>query len=233
MEHHSNNLISPLTAIWLGFSGILGSLVLFSGDMLFYYNGAQTNIISNMSVVSSERIIISGISALISAWLYTLASGQIYFAFQPAKKWVRLTVSFSFLAVMISFGIVHAAYIAIATSAKNAVELGVTPNSLTDLAVSANNALRLLAYIPFGVFSILFATTVWTKKTYYPRWLILFNPIIPFLLADLIVSNLEGEIKVIIGGGYLNLILLLFFSCSTFALWRNRIKADIKLQAQP
>jgi hypothetical protein len=210
MEHYSNNLISPLTAIWLGFSGILGSLVLFSGDMLFYYNGAETNIISNMSVVSSERIIISGISALISAWLYTLASGQIYFAFQPAKKWVRLTVFFSFLAVMISFGIVHAAYIAIATSAKNAVELGVTPNSLTNLAVSANNALRLLAYIPFGIFSILFATTVWTKKTYYPRWLILFNPIIPFLLADLIVSNLEGEIKVIVGGGYLNLILLLF-----------------------
>jgi hypothetical protein len=36
---------------------------------------------------------------------------------------------------MISFGVVHAAYIAIATSAKNAAELGVTPNSLTGLAV--------------------------------------------------------------------------------------------------
>ena len=77
MEHHTNNLISPLTAIWLGVSGILGSLVLFYGDMLFYYNGGQTNFISNMSVVSSERIIISGICALISAWSYTLASGQI------------------------------------------------------------------------------------------------------------------------------------------------------------
>ena len=233
MEHQSHNLISPLTAILLGFSGMLGSLVLFFGDMLFYYNGAQTDFIANMSVVSSERIIISGISALISAWLYTLASGQIYFAFQPAKKWIRLTVFLSFLAVMIAFGVVHAAYIAIATSAKNAAEFGVTPNTLTELAISANNALRLLAYIPFGIFSILFVTTVWAKNTYYPRWLILFSPIIPFLLSDIIVSNLEGEIKAIVGGGYLNLILLLFFSCSTFALWRNKIKTELKLQAQP
>jgi hypothetical protein len=224
MNHHSNNLISPLTAIWLGFSGILGSLVLFSGDMLFYYNGSKTDFISNMSVVSSERIITSGICSLISAWLYTLASGQIYFAFQPAKKWIRLTVFLSFVAVMISFGVVHAAYIAIATSAKNATELGVTAYSLTELAVSANNALRFLAYIPFGIFSILFATTVWAKNTYYPRWLILFSPVIPFLLADIIVSNLEGEIKAIVGGGYLNLILLLFFCCSTFALWLNKKK---------
>ncbi len=227
MNHHSNNLISPLTATWLGFSGILGSLVLFFGDMLFYYNGAQTDFISNMSIVSSERIIISGICSLISAWLYTLASGQIYFAFQPAKKWIRLTVFLCFLAVMISFGVVHAAYIAIATSAKNAVELGVTPYALTGLAVSTNNALRFLAYIPFGIFSILFVTTVWAKNTYYPRWLILFSPIIPFLLTDIIVSNLEGEIKAIVGGGYLNLIVLLFFCCSTFALWLKKKKADI------
>ena len=134
---------------------------------------------------------------------------------------------------MISFGLVHAAYIAIATSAKNAVELGVTPNSLTELAVSANNALRFLAYIPFGIFSILFATTVWAKKTYYPRWLILFSPITPFLLADIIVSNIEGEIKAVVGGGYLNLILLFFCCCSTFALWLNKVKTDVKLQAQP
>ena len=86
MQHHADDLISPVTALWLGFSGILGSLVLFSGDMLFYYHGAQTDLVANMSVVSSTRIIVSGLSALIAAWLYTLASGQLYFAFQPAKK---------------------------------------------------------------------------------------------------------------------------------------------------
>jgi len=211
MNYHSSNLISQKVAIWLGISGILGSMVLFAGDMLFYYNGAQTDFISNMSVASSERIIISGICSLIAAWLYTLALGQIYFAFQPANKWTRLTVFLSFLAVLISFGVVHAAYIAIATSAKNAAELGIPPSSFTGLAISANNALRYVAYIPFGIFSVLFATTVWAKSTYYPRWFILFSPIIPFLFTDTIIGNLEGEMKVIIAGGYLNLILLLFF----------------------
>ena len=226
MQHHADDLISSTTALWLGFSGILGSLVLFSGDMLFYYHGTQTDLVANMSVVSSTRIIISGLSALIAAWLYTLASGQLYFAFQPAKKWIRLTVFLSFLAVMIAFGVVHGAYIAIATSAKNATALGVAPDSLTELAISANNALRLLAYIPFGIFSLVFIIAVWKKNTYYPRWIILFSPIIPFLLTDIIVGQLAGEIKTIIGGGYLNLILLLFFSASTFALWRTRQKTE-------
>jgi len=233
MNCHSSNLISQSAAIWLGFSGILGSLVLFSGDMLFYYNGAQTDFISNMSIVSSERIIASGISALISAWLYTIASGQIYFAFQPVKKWIRLTVFLSFLAVMISFGVVHAAYIAIATSAKNAAELGVTPSSLTELAVSVNTALRNLTYIPFGIFSVLFATTIWAKNTYYPRWVILFSPIIPFLFTDIIIGNLEGKMKAIISGGYLNLILLLFFCTSTVALWLNHRKTMVSEHTQP
>jgi hypothetical protein len=226
MQHHADDLISPVTALWLGFSGILGSLVLFSGDMLFYYHGAQTDLVANMSVVSSTRIIVSGLSALIAAWLYTLASGQLYFAFQPAKKWIRLTVFLSFLAVMIAFGVVHGAYIAIATSAKNATALGVAPEDLTELAISANNALRLLAYIPFGIFSLVFIIAVWKKNTYYPRWIILFSPITPFLLTDIVVGRLDGEIRTIIGGGYLNLILLLFFSASTFALWRIRLKTN-------
>ena len=57
-------------------------------------------------------------------------------------------------------------------------------------------------------------------KTYYPKWILIFNPIVPFLFGNLVVENLEGEVKMIIGGGYLNLILTLFFSASTIALWR-------------
>jgi len=217
-------LIGKNVALWLGVSGILGGLVLFAGDMLFYFNGEQTDYVSNMGQVSDGRIIASGICALIAAWLYTLASGQIYYAFQTARKWVRLTLFFSFAAIMITYGVVHGAFVAIATSARIAVELGMSADAYTSLAVTANNALRLLAYIPFGVFTLLFVVTVWQKQSCYPRWVILFTPAIPFLLSGVITESLDGAWRVIIGGGFLNLILIVFFASSTLALFFTKTK---------
>lgn len=214
----SNLILSSRTAFWLGISGILGSIILFSGDMLFYYDGVQTDFILNMGNASDVRIIGSGICALTAAWLYTLASGQIYYAFQPARKWLQLTIFFSFAAIMITYGVVHGAYVAIATSAKNAITLGLDPHALTSLAVSANNALRYIAYVPFGIFTLLFISTVWMNKSHYPRWIILFTPAVPFLLNGIIVGSLQGEWKMIIGGGFLNLLLMIFFISSTIAL---------------
>jgi len=219
-----NPLIPQKTAIWLGISGILGSLVLFAGDMLFYYNGQQTDFIFNMAVASDQRIIASGLCALIAAWLYTLGAGQVYYAFQPSKRWVRLSLFFSFAAIMITYGVVHGAYVAIATSAKNAVELGMAANSMTDLAVTANNALRYVAYLPFGIYTLISVPAIWTRASHYPRWIIFFSPAIIFLFQEPITSSLHGEWKSIIGGGYLNLLLLIFFTSSTIALARK--KAD-------
>ena len=212
MTSRPNHLISLKTALWLGGAGIAGSLVLFAGDMLFYYNGESADFIANMAGVSPERIVLSGVCALIAAWLYTLGAGQVYYAFQPAKKWLRLTVFLAFTAIMISYGIVHGVYIAIAASAQNAVAVGLPPDSLTELAITANSALRQLTYLPFAIFTVVFIPAVWTKKTYYPRWVIIFSPIFMFLLNGIIVGNLTGKWKIIIGGGYLNFILLLFFT---------------------
>jgi len=46
------------------------------------------------------------------------------------------------------------------------------------------------------------------------------------LLNGVITNNLTGKLKTIIGGGYLNLLLLVFFSASTIALWLNRPRPE-------
>jgi hypothetical protein len=189
--------------------------------MLYYYNGDQTDILANMASASSQRIILSGLAALIATWLYMLGAGQIYYAFQPAKRWLRLAVFLSFSAIMLAYGIVHGAYMAIAISAQNASALGADMQALTQLPIAANNALRTITYIPFGIFTLLFIPAVWMRRSFYPRWVLLFHPIILFLLKDVITNHLDGKMKVIIGGGYLNLILLVFFTASTIALWLN------------
>jgi hypothetical protein len=219
---NSNRIITLKTAILLGVAGIIGSLVLFAGDMLLYYNGESTDFIANMSGSSAERIIASGICALIATWFYMLGAGQIYYAFLPEKRWIRLMVFLTFSLIMIAYGIVHGEYIAIATSAKNGVKTGLAPNALIGLAITVNDMLRKITYIPFGIFTILFIKSVWMKKTFYPRWIILFSPIVFFLLMGPIVGLLKGKWKVIIGGGYMNLILFVFFLVTTVSLLKKR-----------
>jgi len=46
-----------------------------------------------------------------------------------------------------------------------------------------------------------------------------FFPLIPFLMQGFICKIVSGNIQIIICGGYFNLILAVFFTASTIALW--------------
>ena len=204
-----------------GIFGIMGGLTLFSGDMLFYYDPLNTNLYENMGNASDSRIIISTITALIASWLYVLGSIHVYQAFKQTKPIIKNLVLFCFAAISIAYGVVHGVFVAIATSSKLAVENDLNLNQATLLAVEANNILRSIVYPIFGLLSILFITQVWKRKTLYSRWILLFFPLIPFLLEDVVCKNLSGSISIIICGGYLNHILIIFFTASSIALWNK------------
>lgn len=203
----------------LGILGALGGLILFSGDMLFYYDSSNTNLTENMGNASDFRIISSAVTALLAAWFYMLGVVQIYHAFKPTKPIIKNTILICFAAILIAYGVIHGAYVAIATSARLATENNLNINEAVSLATEANNVLRLFVYPIFGLLSIIFIIQVWKRKTLYPRWIILFFPLIPFLIQGFICKNLSGNIWIIICGGYLNLILVIFFTASTIALW--------------
>ena len=206
----------------LGLSGILGSIVLFAGDMLYYFDSSSTNLQVNMANASDVRIIASGISALIATWLYMLGLGQVYYAFKPAKSIVRNTVIMCFASILIAYGVIHAAYLAIATTAKLSLQYNINIETATSLALKTNQILRLFVYPFFALLSYLFITQVWKRKTLYPRWIIFFFPLIPFLFKGLINKTLSGSLFIIFGGGFLNIILLIFFTASTIALWNSK-----------
>ena len=216
-----------ITQFWLrimGLLGILGGLLLFAGDMLFYYDSSSTNFLLNMGNASDSRIIWSGITALVAAWFYVIGVGQVYMAFQPVKPLVRIIVVFCFASIMISYGIIHGAYLAIATTAKLAVVNQLDIEASTALAYKANQALRNIIYPIFGIVSILFIYQVWRRKTLYPRWMILFFPAIPFVVQGVLEPLLTGKWRIIILGGFLNLIMVVFFTASTVALWNKKIR---------
>jgi len=202
-----------------GILGIIGGLVLFAGDLLFYYNGNSADLLQNMSVASDKRIIISGIFALLATWLYLFGLIPVYYAFTPTKPIVRNTVIATFAGILIAYGVVHGAYTAIAVSAKLAVNNDLDIKESSQLAIQVNNAIRMMVYPLFAVLSIIFIYQVWKKNTLFPKWMVFFFPLLPFLLRGAIMPFLSGKWLVIIGGGYLNLMLVLFFAAVTVSLW--------------
>ena len=211
-----------MTQFWirtLGLFGICGGLILFAGDMLLYYDPISTSFRRNMGNASDFRIIASGVSALFATWFYMLGLGQVYYAFKPTKPIFRNAVLICFGSILIAFGIVHGAFLTIATSAKLSIAYNLDINEAVALSEKINDTLRLFVYPFFGVLSVLFISQVWNRKTLYPRWMILFFPLFPFLIEDLVCKFLPDTIWIIVKGGYLNLILVIFFMASTIALW--------------
>ena len=81
-----------------GIFGIIGGLTLFTGDMLFYYDPANTNLNENMGNASDFRIISSAVTALLAAWFYMLGVIQVYQAFKPTKPIIKNTILICFAA---------------------------------------------------------------------------------------------------------------------------------------
>ncbi len=206
---------------FFGIAGMLGGIILFIGDMLFYYSPNSTDFLQNMAVTSDARIIASGVCALLTSWLYLLGAGQVYYAFKIDQSKAKYIVFFSFASIGIAYGIVHAAYLAIAISAKLALANQLDMLSSVELARNANNMLRNIIYPIFALLSVVFITQVWRKKTRYPKWMVFAFPLLPFLLEGLIINNLSGSLKIIISGGYLNIIFFIFFLASSISLWKE------------
>lgn len=227
--YNSIQTLMELKKFWcrtLGLFGILGGFTLFAGDMLFYYDPINDNLHENIGDVSDLRIMISGVTALFGAWFYMLGIGQIYYAFRPTKPIIRNSVLICFGAISIAYGVIHSAYLAIATTTKLATQNNLNLNETVSLALETNNLLRLIVYPIFGILCLLFITQVWKRKTLYPRWILLFFPLIPFMMQDFICEHLSGTISIIVCGGYLNLILVVFYTASTVALWNGGKKLN-------
>lgn len=214
-----------INQFWLrctGLIGAFGGLILFVGDMLLYYDESSVFLMQNMGNASDFRITASAVSALFATWFYIIGLAQVYYAFKTVNPILRNAVIILFGAVLITFGIVHGEYIAIATSAKLSIQHNINIEIATSLASKINQTLRLFVYPFVAVLSFIFFSAVLKRKTLYPRWIVFFFPLIPFLIQNYVTKYLPNNLWIIIDGGYLNLILIVFFLASTISLWNTK-----------
>jgi len=214
-----------ISSIWvlrlLGLSGILGAVLFIIGDLLYnHIPGSKQSPAEKMSTRPDARLLNAGTLGLIGCWFYTLAAGIFYFAFQPLGSTFAWIVFLSFGAVMICYGVSHTAYFAIASGAKVAVQLGSDAETGGKLGSAFFQRLVYITYIPVLISSLMMIYGILSGRSLYPRWMVLFLPVVIYLLKTPVVKFLRGRARELVNDSYDNISLWIFYVISTIVLWK-------------
>lgn len=210
-----------LTTIWIG---LAGALLMFAGDMLLYYtpedfacdpkSSAEEKInaiIDVMKGLPTRRVMAGGMIGPIAAFLYCI--GFYHIVLMTNEQTYTLAMAAFLLSC---FGIIiggayhsHCAYLGLLgdDGGRNAL----------NAAMKYFQKMPLILYAGEGIGFLLLIFLIVTGKTVLPRWIFLLSPGMLFLLKPA-VSRLPKGARVIISGGWMNLISVIYYSAVLIAI---------------
>jgi hypothetical protein len=207
-----------------GISGIIGSILFICGDLLYnHVPVSKDSPTLKMSKLPESRLLNAGTLGLAGCWFYTLASLHLYIAFRPAGDVFALIFWLAFAATMIGYGIGHTAYFAIAAGAQVATKLGSEAESGGKLGNAFFQRLVNITYIPVAIFSLMMVYGIVLGRSMYPRWMVIFLPVVIYLLKTPVTRILRGHLGEIINDSYDNIVLFIFYVLSTIVLWNGLV----------
>ena len=197
--------------------GLIGSIIMFIGDMLYYYNKEDydsnniNTLIDLMKKSGKKRIFIGSIIGPFASILYAYGFYSIVLAIK--EKYIFFgEISFGLLAIgIILAGFYHGNFLRLALVRDNDKK---TLKSLMKFL----NYFKLISFsiIAAGLFINLILTI--TDNTLYSRGTFLFNPLIILLFFPLF-RRLPKHYQTIICGGIDNLVFVIYFAvCLTDTL---------------
>ena len=210
-----------LTTLWIG---LAGALLMFAGDMLLYYTpedfacGPKSSaeerinaIIDVMKELPAGRVMAGGMIGTIAAFLYCI--GFYHIVLMTNEQTYTLAMAAFLLSC---FGIIiggayhsHCAYLGLLgdDGGRNAL----------NAAMKYFQKMPLILYAGEGIGFLLLIFLIVTGKTVLPRWIFLLSPGMLFLLKPA-VSRLPKGARVIISGGWMNLISVIYYSAVLIAI---------------
>lgn len=210
-----------LTTLWIG---LAGALLMFAGDMLLYYTpedfacGPKSSaeerinaIIDVMKELPAGRVMAGGMIGPIAAFLYCI--GFYHIVLMTNEQTYTLAMAAFLLSC---FGIIiggayhiHCAYLGL---------LGDDGGwNALNAAMKYFQKMPLILYAGEGIGFLLLIFLIVTGKTVLPRWIFLLSPGMLFLLKPA-VSRLPKGARVIISGGWMNLISVIYYSAVLIAI---------------
>jgi hypothetical protein len=220
-------MITPHRA---GIIGLLGALLMFTGDMLLYGlfgSGAEfLNVYKKVTAAASlSRLIVAGIIGPVAAFLYLFGLWHVYRNLEQSGRILAKIILGALTLAIIVGGAYHAFWPAYSLVLK--AKAAATAGAIDGLEILDNHLreymekLYLVAEVPgfFGAALLFYA--VLFRKTNYPRWMVLLNPGLLMLLEPL-AEKIPAPIGAVIVGGYFNLTFVIFFAASLLVTRERR-----------
>ncbi|WP_329904373.1 DUF6796 family protein [Porphyromonas pogonae] len=203
-----------------GYIGLLGSLLMFAGDMLLYFtskpvDNIEQEILSNMGGVPLGRMYAGGLVGPLAVCMYLIGFYHLYLAVrEPQKMMAKIMLAILCIAIIIG-GTYHAFFPAFGIVARQGHP------ELIDPLMNYAAYLGIGMFILVGIGLLIFAGIVLAKKTIYPRWIVIVNPMVTLWLGFL-WQYLPQPYLMIIGGGWNSLVFGLLLAASLIVLRVNR-----------
>ena len=211
-----------LKTIWVG---LFGALLMFAGDMLLYYTpkdfsyGPKSSteekinaIIDVMKGLPAGRVMAGGMIGPVAAFLYCVGFYHIVLMTDEQGRTLAMA---AFL--LSCFGIItggayhsHCAYLGLLGDDKNRDALHTVTKYFQKLP--------LILYTGEGTGFLLLVILIVTGKTVLPRWMFLLSPGVLFLLKP-VVGRLPKGVRIIVSGGWTNLISVIYYAAALIAVW--------------
>lgn len=217
--------MQPLLAHRLaGIAGLIGALLFFVGDMLFYgYFGPGNRFAEGMRLTvqqaSVERLFAGGLLGPVASCLCIVGFWHVYRNVRSAALIPGRVMLVAFFVLMVGGSAVHALWTAKGLAIKYCS--GSDP-ACSDLAASIQSYWTLaynLDAAPGYLGALLLAVLVVLGKTRYPRWTVIANPAVVLLLVSAFANSVPSPLGAGLVGGTANLSIALFFLVSIFTSW--------------
>ncbi len=205
--------------LFTGIVGILGAVLMFVGDMFLYFTIAHINdfekeIVGILANVSINRLIIGGLIGPLAGLMYIIGFYQIVLAIKEEYKKIAVAIF-----ILLSIGMMYGS-----AFHSHFTHLGIMSNfnhlEALKEAESYSMATFAMMFFPTFLAYIVLAYLILSNKTLYPKWIIFFSPIVLFWLAPL-MQELPQPFLIVIGGGWSNIVFIIFFTVSTMTLLKS------------
>jgi hypothetical protein len=211
-------------------SGLLGSVLFLSGDMLFYgnwSNGADFHAYREMAGRSLPILVVGGTLGPVAALFSAFGMGIFYLTLKSGGRKLAFAAA-TLLAVMMLIG---SSYHAVFTVFGFASKVGeqTTRETLLAQVASLRDTISYPMYASgLAGTAAVYLLALW-KKTQFPRWLLLFLPTTLSLASDAFRSlfvMIPAPIGGIVRGGWINGSFVLFFGIATCVFWRLEVDSE-------
>ena len=193
-------------------SGLVGSIVMFAGDMLLYFtpgaydmDGTLRPYAQIMHNLPEGRVRLGGLLGPVAAFLYIVGFVGLSMLGAGNLSWAMSAVAALLAFALICGGAYHAQYPYLAIAARTG------DDSLVEQVAGNIMALQRMATVPMYAGFVLLGVLIALGQTALPQWMVVLTPLVTSFLGFAWL-RMPQPIRCVLFGGWSNLVFTIMFA---------------------